>query len=114
MQRYILARLLLTLPTLFGVTLVVFTLVRLIPGSVLDQIVGEVGATNLEVRSRVRHQLGLDQPVAKQYVSWVGNVGRGDFGNSFYSKQSVGGELKRRIPATLELGVMALVFSVSI
>ena len=112
MQRYVLTRLLLTLPTLLGVTIVVFTLVRLIPGSVIDQIVGEVGATNEEVRDRVRHQLGLDQPVHEQYIRWIGNVLRGDFGESFYSKRSVGEELRQRIPVTLELGALALLISI--
>lgn len=114
MQRYIMMRLLLMVPTLLGVTIVVFTLVRMIPGSVIDQIVGEFGATNQEVRTRVRHQLGLDQPVYKQYASWLGHVMRGDFGDSFYSKRSVGGELKRRIPVTLELGLIALAISVTV
>jgi peptide/nickel transport system permease protein len=114
MQRYIITRLLLTVPTLLGVSIVVFTLVRLIPGSVLDQIVGEYGATNEEVRGRVRRQLGLDRPIATQYVTWIGNVLQGDFGQSFYSRVSVGSELRARIPVTLELGAMALAFSVLI
>jgi peptide/nickel transport system permease protein len=114
MQRYIIRRLLLMIPTLFGVTFVVFLLVRSIPGDVADIISGSYGAASPEARAALQKEFGLDQNIPKQYVTWIGEVGRLDFGKSLLSGRTVSGELQARLPVTLELGVIAILFSLLI
>ena len=111
MQRYILQRLLLAIPTLLGVTIVVFGLVRFLPGDVADLIGGEVAAFDPEYAEQLRDQYGLNRSVPQQYVEWLGKVFRGDLGDSLHSSRPVLGELKARIPITLELGALGLVIS---
>ena len=114
MQRYILRRLLLMIPTLLGVTFVVFMLVRAVPGDVIDQILGDYGAGDQETKAALREEYSLDGNVASQYVRWLGDVVRFDFGKSVISDRSVMGELKHYLPVTLELSLMAIFFSLLI
>ena len=114
MQRYILRRLLLMLPTLIGVTFVVFTMVRAVPGDVIDQILGDYGAGDQETKAALREEYSLDGNVATQYVRWLGDVVRFDFGKSIISDRDVMGELQRYLPVTLELSLLAIFFSLLI
>jgi peptide/nickel transport system permease protein len=111
MQRYILRRLLLMIPTLLGVTFVVFMLVRAVPGDVIDQILGDYGAGDAETKAALREEYSLDGNIASQYVRWLGDVVQFDFGRSVISDRSVMGELKHYLPVTLELSLMAIFFS---
>ena len=91
MKAYIMRRLLLEIPTLIIVTMVVFGLVRIIPGSAIDLIIaqnmigGQVETTL--TREEIAHRLGLDKPVWEQYLKWVGGVLHGDLGYSLYDVQ---------------------------
>ncbi len=114
MQRYLARRLLLTIPTLFGVTFVVFLLVRAVPGDVTDLLAGDYGASSPEVKAAIKKEYSLDQNLAKQYVLWMGNVLRFDLGESIISGRTVTGELKNRLPVTLQLSLMAIFFSLLI
>lgn len=109
MTQYIVRRLLLFVPTLVLVTLMIFTVLRVIPGDVAKLIVtgGGEGRFSEQKYQEVRRQLRLDRPLAVQYVSWVGAALRGDFGDSYWSKRSVRAELADKLPPTLELALVA-------
>lgn len=112
MSTYILRRLFLMVPTVFLVTLVIFVLLRLTPG---DPVLNEFG---LEVEPEIyearREELGLNDPIAVQYLDWVGRMFQGDFGRSIRARQPVMEAIKERLPATLELAVLAFLLSVVI
>jgi peptide/nickel transport system permease protein len=110
MSRYLLRRLVLLVPTLVGVSVVVFILVRLLPGDAVTLQLQDAKATAAD-EAALRSQLGLDQPVVLQYVDWLGNMLRGDLGRSFRSHQAITTELAARIPVTAELGLIALVIA---
>ena len=96
-------RLLLMIPTLLGVTFVVFLLVRSVPGDVTDRILGDYGAGDPEAKAALKKEFSLDQNIATQYVRWLGDVGQADFGKSLISGRTVRSELKHRLPVTFEL-----------
>lgn len=101
MTQYIVRRLLQMIPITLGIMTLIFSLIHLIPGDPAVQIAGE-GARPEDVQN-VRKSLGLDQPLWKQYVSYVGNVARGDLGRSFRTNTSVASEIAARYPATMQL-----------
>lgn len=114
MTTYIARRLLLMIPTIFFVTLMVFLIVRLLPGDVVENIIGQYTPLTRGDREKVRHDLGLDRPWYEQYFDFVGGALRGDFGRSLQSQQPVTDALRDRLPVSAELGVIALVISVAI
>ena len=111
MKRYLLRRLALAIPTLFLVSVLVFALMRLMPGDVATRMVeGHAYAPTL---AALRHDLGLDRPVHTQYLEWIGGiVTRGDFGRSYWTRQPILDEFMRRFPVTLELAFLTIVVSV--
>ena len=119
MQKYIAQRLLLTIPTLFMVTLFIYMLLRvLLPGSVIDIIIGEYGRNDPALRQTLEEQLGLSGSHFEQYANWVGiswfwggptGLIQGDLGESLHSGRSVLGELQKRVPVSLELGIWGLI-----
>jgi peptide/nickel transport system permease protein len=112
MIRYAAGRLLAIVPVLFGVSIVVFLLIRLIPGNPAIAILGERATP--ELIARVQNQLGLDLPMWRQYFHFLGNVGRGDFGISFFYQQEVTTLTLERIPITLALIAYAMVIGLVI
>ncbi len=114
MQRYILRRLLLMIPTLLGVTFVVFVMVRAVPGDVIDQILGDFGAGDKETKEALLKEYSLDGNIASQYVKWIGNLATFDFGKSIISNRTVTSELSSRLPVTLELSILAIICSLTI
>ena len=103
---YFLKRLLWALPTLFGVAVVVFVLVRVVPGDPIAMMLPP-GATAEDV-GRLRALYGLDAPIAKQFVVWMGEVLRGNFGTSISLRDGVVSLVLSRLPATLELVIVAV------
>ena len=101
MVSYIIRRLLLTVPTLIGVTLIVFSMVRLIPGDPAIAIAGEHASA--EIVTAIRERLGLDRPFPVQYTIFLGNLLRGDLGRSAWTGRPVSAELWGRFRNTLEL-----------
>jgi peptide/nickel transport system permease protein len=101
MIRYIAGRLLLILPVLFGVSIVVFMLIRLIPGDPAIAILGEHATP--ELVARVKNQLGLNLPIWTQYLRFLGRAWHGDFGLSFFYQENVSVLTLERIPVTLTL-----------
>jgi peptide/nickel transport system permease protein len=112
-KRYVLRRVALTLPTLFFVSVIVFLMLRLMPGDVATRMVeGHAYAPTL---AALRHDLGLDRPMHEQYLDWLtGIVLRGDFGRSYWTRQPILDELVRRFPVTLELALLTILVSVVI
>jgi peptide/nickel transport system permease protein len=113
MSRYLARRLALLVPTLLGVTIVVFVLVRLLPGDATTLLLQDARTSSAD-ETALRAQLGLDQPVYLQYLTWAGTLLRGDLGQSFKTRNPVTEELASKIPVTAELGLMALVIAAGI
>lgn len=107
MRAYALRRLLMVAPTLLGVTIVLFALVRFLPGDAVQQILGEYPGYASD-ENALRKELGLDKPIPQQYATWVGHVVRLDLGTSLQTKRPVLDELGARVPVTFELGIMAM------
>ena len=125
MRAYIIRRLLLTIPTLFVVTLVIFFGIRIIPGDLIDIMISEMGTSIGEIgRADIEKELGLDVPIFIQYGRWIGVVPnaeglvngllQGDLGNSLWTKSPVSYEITPRWPVTLELGIMGMIISILI
>jgi len=113
MSRYLLRRLIATVPVLIGVSLIVFVIMRVAPGDVAQMILsGESGSgASAEEVQQLRHRLGLDRPYYAQYVTFLAGLVRLDPGESLWTGQPILLELGRRIPITLELAVMAVIIS---
>ena len=111
MFRFLLKRLALTLPTFFALMFVTFMLVRLVPGDPIEVRRGERGISP-ERLEMLRHEMGLDQPVWKQFLDYVWALLHGDFGTSIISKTPILHEFLNLFPATLELTVCAMIFAV--
>jgi len=111
MIKLILKKIVNILPTLLGISVLAFLLIRLVPGDPIMLLLGERGA-DPQVYAEMKASLGLDKPLFQQYFSFLGNLLHGDLGNSIVSKRSVMEEFMDRFPATLELGIVAMTFAV--
>lgn len=112
MIRYISLRLLLALPALWVIVTLVFLLAHIVPGDPVQQMLGE--GARAEDLQQLRHALGLDQPVAKQYAHYLAGVLRGDLGQSFRFQEPVARVVLSHYPATLELAIVALLVCAAI
>ncbi|AGA11248.1 ABC transporter permease [Sinorhizobium meliloti] len=107
MQAYVLKRLVAVVPVLFGLSIIVFLVMALIPGDTATAILGSYATPeNVE---RINRDLGLDKPLVQQYAIWIGNVLQGDFGRSFALNRPVLDEVLERFQATLVLAGVSLV-----
>jgi peptide/nickel transport system permease protein len=113
MRRYVLRRVALAVPTLGLVSVIVFSMMRLMPGDVVSRMVeGQAYAPTIEA---LRRELGLDRPVYLQYFDWIGGILlRGDFGQSYWTRQPIFEEFAHRFPVTLELAALTILISVVI
>jgi peptide/nickel transport system permease protein len=108
MRRYILKRLLLMIPTLFGVAVLVFLMLRVAPGDIVElKYAGSGTFAPKEALDRERVQLGLDKPLVHQFVAWIIGIGRLDFGNSMWTGRPIIDEIKIRLELSLQLALMA-------
>lgn len=112
LMEYVVERLLWTIPVLVGMSIIVFLLLRLVPGDPATVILG-LRATP-EGLAIVRQELGLDLPIHLQYLHWVGNLLRGDLGQDYRSHVQVTTLLRQRLPVTIELTLLALTLSLGI
>jgi peptide/nickel transport system permease protein len=110
MWKYVTRRLVQLLPVLLGISALVFVGMHLIPGDVAQLLLGEKG-TEADLQ-RLRHQLGLDQPIYVQYLWFLSGALRGDFGDSIRTRQPVLWEISQALPVTIELSLAALTFAV--
>jgi peptide/nickel transport system permease protein len=105
----------LSVPTLVGLTMVVFFLVRVVvPVDSVDLKFAGAGVSDPEREAELREELGITGPVALQYVGWAGRMLRGDFGKSFYTGRSVAEEIGARVPVSMEVGFGALAITVAL
>jgi ABC-type dipeptide/oligopeptide/nickel transport system permease component len=107
---FLLRRLLIALPTLLGVAIIVFVLMRVVPGNPIAMMTPP-GATEADIE-RLRALYGLDKPVPEQFAIWLGQVAEGDFGTSISQRRSVLALIAERLPATLELALAAMTVAV--
>ena len=112
MSRYIVRRLLGAIPVLFGLSIVLFAFIHLLPGDPAATILGQHARP--ELVEALRKRLGLDQPLYVQYIDYLGDLSRGDLGNSFVNNRPVLGEFLNRFPGTIELTLAALLFAVGV
>jgi peptide/nickel transport system permease protein len=111
MQAYILRRLMALAPTLFIASVIVFVVVRMVPGDVVDLMLSQNDAGQMS-RDQLLETLGLDQPVWRQYGKWISAlVFHGDLGHSLWHGESVMGMIMARLPVTFELGLLAMVIA---
>ncbi|MDI3336072.1 ABC transporter permease subunit [Defluviimonas aestuarii] len=113
MFRYLLSRLLTFLPTFFGVTIISFAFIRMLPGDPIIVMAGERGVSE-ERYAELIQQFGFDQPIWRQYLDYLGGVVQGDLGQSFVTKKPVWDEFFALFPATLELSICAMIFAVAL
>ena len=104
-QSYWLRRLLWVIPTLFGVAIIVFVLLRVVPGDPIAMMIPP-GAREADI-ANLRQLYGLDKPIWQQFTVWLGAIAQGDFGRSISLRENVLGLVLARLPATLELAVFA-------
>lgn len=116
MRIYIIRRLLLLPVTVLLLSIFVFGLIRLIPGSVIDARLsaGFPGTANADDRAKLEAHFGLDKPVHIQYINWIGQVFSGDLGTSWLTKESILENFERRMPVTLELLALTMLLYIPI
>ncbi|GBD11367.1 Glutathione transport system permease protein GsiC [bacterium HR23] len=113
MRDYLIRRFLLLIFTVWGVSVVIFLIMRVVPGDPIMALMGEGGATKEQI-AKIRRDLGLDRPLAVQYFDWLWDTLRLDLGKSLWKGTDITWELKTRLPVTLELAVMSLLLVVII
>jgi peptide/nickel transport system permease protein len=112
MRGYIAKRLLIALLTLVGMSVVIFVLLRLAPGNIVDVLFESAGYVDQADKKQLEHELGVDRPIVVQYARWIGELARGDLGKSYRYDLPAWTIIKPRLPVTLELAGLALLFSV--
>ena len=111
-MQVVLRRLALSIPILLLVSIMVFSLIHLIPGDPVTVMLGQEATP--EVKQALRHELGLDRPLVIQYFVWLGRVVRGDLGRSLVDRTSVLDQIRLRLPATIELALGAFLIALLI
>jgi peptide/nickel transport system permease protein len=109
---YLVRRLLLMLLTLFGMSVLIFVMLRLVPGNITDIIFDSAGFVNPAAKAKIERQLGLDRPIVVQYAYWLNGLAHGDLGYAYVSEKPAIQEILPRIPVTAKLAALALAFSV--
>jgi peptide/nickel transport system permease protein len=112
MVQYIIRRLLVTIPVLFGILTLVFVIAHVLPGDPCHILLGE--RANAQACGDFNHRYGFDRPVIDQFVTYLGNFSHGDLGSSFRTSRSVTSLLLERLPMTVELSIYALIFAATV
>jgi peptide/nickel transport system permease protein len=111
---YLVRRLALMLVTLFGISIVIFFLLRIVPGNIVDILFAAAGYVDPADKANLQKELGIDQPLVVQYLHWIGGLLHGDLGYSYVSEKPALDEILPRIPITARLAGLALLFSASV
>src|SRR5947209_6015905 len=112
MRQYVVNRLLLFVPSIILVTFLVFGMVRVIPGTIVDLMLQE-NASGFSA-GELRHRLGVDEPIPVQYWHWVTQLAHGDLGRSLWNNQPATRQMANAMPITFELGGLGLVLAIGI
>lgn len=112
MGAYLTRRFLLMVLTLFGMSVLIFVMLRLVPGNVADILVDSAGIADPKEKAKIAAELGLDRPIFDQYLHWIGGLLRGDLGFTYISERPAIEEIAPRIPISAKLAGLALFFSI--
>jgi len=110
-MQYLARRIVLSILVLFGVSILIFGIVRMLPGDVIDMMIGTEGNMSADAQRMARERYGLNDAVPVQYIRWLGGILQGNFGKSFRTGQEVLPLIAARLPTTIELSVLALLLS---
>ena len=113
MAGYLIRRFFLMILTLFGISVLVFVMLRLVPGNIADILFDAAGMIDTADKAKLEHDLGIDQPIVVQYAHWMNGLAHGDLGYSYVSEKPALQEIAPRIPITAKLAGLALAFSVA-
>jgi peptide/nickel transport system permease protein len=111
MLRYTTGRVVASIPLLLLVSLLAFSVVRLVPGDAVMLMLAEIGTASPQQLAQIRAELGVDRPFALQFLVWLGGAARGDLGRSIWTGRPVGQEILRTIPVTAELAFFSIIIS---
>lgn len=114
MKAYVIRRLISLIPVLFGITLLSFSLLKLVPGDICTIILRNSPTGSQEELDRCRSKLGLDDPAPQQFFRWLGDAVRGDFGDSYWTHRPIIDEVAKRAPISVELAVLAVLLSTTL
>jgi peptide/nickel transport system permease protein len=112
MGAYLTRRVLLMALTLIGMSVLIFVMLRLVPGNIADILVDSAGIADPKEKAKIAKELGLDRPIFEQYLQWIGGLARGDLGFAYVSERPAIEEIAPRIPISAKLAGLALFFSV--
>lgn len=112
MGAYLTRRVLLMVLTLFGMSVLIFVMLRLVPGNIADILVDSAGIADPKEKAKIAAELGLDRPIFDQYLQWIGGLVRGDLGFAYVSERPALEEIAPRIPISAKLAGLALFYSV--
>ena len=112
MTKYVARRLLLFLPTMFGASIIVFVVMRFMPGDAIDSLLNEQLTLEPELLEQLRADLGLDEAPHIQYLKWIDGMWRGDFGDSLVRQRPSGAALAERIPVTMQVVALSMFIAV--
>ena len=116
MRKYVAHRLMLFIPSLLGASILIFVLMRMVPGDIAEILVYQTGTESSAIQQKqiqqIREELGLNRPVIIQYLAWLGNAIRGDFGYSYTQRRPVTDILKERFPRSMELAFLTIVVAI--
>ena len=112
MGSYLTRRFLLMALTLFGMSVLIFVMLRLVPGNVADILVDSAGIADPKEKAKIARELGIDRPIFDQYIHWIGGLVQGDLGFAYVSERPAIEEIAPRIPISAKLAGLALFFSV--
>ena len=110
MSRYVIRRVILTLPTIFIVSALVFVIVRVMPGDVTNLLLQDVRYSKQDA-DKLRERLGIDRPIIVQYADWMGGMAKGDLGHSLVNQDPIARKVQQALPVTMELTLFALTFT---
>jgi peptide/nickel transport system permease protein len=109
---YLARRLMLMVLTLFGISVIIFVLLRIMPGNIVDILYDAAGYVNPQEKGKIEAELGLDKPIVVQYATWISGLAHGDLGYSYVSERPAVDEILPRIPVTAKLAALSLAFAV--
>jgi len=109
---YLIRRFFLMLLTLFGISVLIFTMLRIVPGNIADIVFDAAGMIDVAEKAKLEKELGLDKPIPVQYAQWINGLAHGDLGYSYVSEKPALQEILPRIPITAKLAGLALTFAI--
>jgi peptide/nickel transport system permease protein len=113
MGTYLVRRTMLLVVTVLGVSIIIFALMRVVPGNIADILFESSGYIDAQQKAKIEAELGLDRPLPEQYVKWIGGLLKGDLGYSYMSERPALSEIAPRLPITLKLAALTLFFTIA-